>query len=79
MSTMVDRVALAIFCAREGLPEEQWVRSRGPWKMDYLKEARAAIRAMSGPTPEMTAVISMGINADQVWRSMIQAALKEQE
>ena len=68
MSTMVDRIALALAeSVDDGL---HWY--------EYKEQALTALEAMQAPTPSMTASISMNINADQVWRTMIQAALKEE-
>lgn len=90
MSTMVEKVAIAIFCAREGDTQEMWDRSRGPWKDEYRQQARAAIGAMMEPTPEMlvagededtfmaNGVLVERSDAAHHYAAMVQAALKEE-
>lgn len=83
MTGMVEKVAIAIFCARENDTQEMWDRSRGPWKDEYRQQARAAIEAMKEPTEEM--VITGAYVLDQkpseaktTYTAMIDAALKEE-
>lgn len=75
MSTMVERIEKALMEIE--LPNGK-KGSDVLLKEEFHLLARAAIEAMEAPSPSMTGAISMSINADQVWRTMIQAALKEE-
>lgn len=70
MSEMVERVARAILKAN--------AECIGLKYTDLTKAmARAAIEAMRTPTKAQTAAIALDINAAEVWRAMIDAALSE--
>ena len=74
MSEMVERVARAIYEAKEG-PFEKWADAPETWKPEWRIAAQAAIAVMREPTDEM---IEAGWRKDSnisrtVWIDMIDA------
>lgn len=91
MSTMVERVARAIYEKRNGAGCRPWSIQTKVHKAAYLDDASAAIEAMMEPTEAMLDAVAdeedkRGIPnsvidaliAEEAWPLMIQAALKEQ-
>jgi hypothetical protein len=93
MSDVVERVALAIWQARENdfpphvrrtKPDEiDWASGQWP---SMLMQARAAIEAMNEPTSEMLRCGDVYVNGyedmrsvGECWRAMLAAALSDSE
>lgn len=76
MSDMVEKVARAIYEARNGrgaLPWHQQIKSH---KAPYLADARAAIEALVEPTKAMCYAPGDGhATCRRVWQAMISEAL----
>lgn len=90
MTTMVEKVAKAIYEGRNGTGAMPWITISSAHRETYLAGARAAIEAMMVPTPEMLKAVEdeekrQGycyaayecMSAEDGWPVMIQAALKE--
>jgi hypothetical protein len=87
MSEMVERVALAIWRAREEnlpprvrrLAPDDLDKASGAWAMT-LEHARAAIAAMREPTTEMwrASANETGYVSRNAWEAMIDAALADE-
>lgn len=84
MTTMLERVARAIYEDRNGARCIPWSRQGAVYRAPYLSDARAALRAMRDPSDEM--MVSLGKMCQQVgraptlnegWKTMIEAALSE--
>ena len=83
MSEMVERIARAI-CVASGQDPDFDYDPRGisfgddiRWKL-YVPKARAAIEAMREPTEAIRQIKTMSISygAEDIWRTMIDEALK---
>jgi hypothetical protein len=82
MSTMVERVAKAIYEASSEAPDGVWEEAPEGWRVEYRGMAREAIEAMREPTDEM---IKVGVQTHEgvtysgipSWQAMIDAALAE--
>lgn len=86
MSTMVERVARAIYEANGFRYEDRTINAIGGAYGEWakaIKAARAAIEAMMEPTYAMYKASHEALvppaDASACWRAMIQAALKEAE
>lgn len=81
MTTMIERVAQAIYEDRNGRGCIPWNRLPAAHKAPYLSDARAAIEAMREPTETMVAA-ALRLDPDGYvkgnWYFMIDAALKEE-
>lgn len=85
MSTMVERVARAIYFRADDQGDKAWNHCQS-WHRDIAREqARAAIEAMREPTDAMAnaAWAKIGEDGDAdvavIYANMIDAALNEQE
>ncbi|WP_158876883.1 hypothetical protein [Antarcticirhabdus aurantiaca] len=56
-TTMVERVARAIYEGRNGAGCIPWARRDGAHRKPYLSDARAAIAAMRDPTPAIVEAV----------------------
>lgn len=90
MTTMIERVAQAIYEDRNGRRCIPWNKLLAAHKAPYLSDVRAAIEAMREPSPKMLdegfralisgdddALDTSTSDAIKCWRAMIDAALKE--
>lgn len=90
MTTMIERVARAIYEDRNGRGCAPWGRLTKAHQEPYLSDARAGIEAMREPSAKMLdegfralisgdddALDTSTSDAIKCWRAMIAAALKE--
>lgn len=82
MTTMIERVARAIYESWNGRGCTPWSRLTAAHKAPYLSDARTAIKAMREPSDLMGNGLPPDYHpgthsATQIWRAMIDAALKK--
>lgn len=76
--TMIEKVARAIYEARNGRGCKSWQRLPKSHREPYLSDARAAIAAMRDPTDKQVDAMRENIGPlKTMWRVAIDAAFNE--